>query len=386
MSAQTPQRQRISNVLLVGTLYDGYLMEEAGFRPRGQPAPEEAPLFELARTADEAVEAVRREAFDLIVVSGQLRELTGFEVRRRIKEAAPGARVVIVTSDNQLRGEARDPGLAPDPTGIFVWYGAPSALRTIVRLQEDESNAEAVLGSKEGLAILIVEDEPNFYSHYVPAVYERILDATLSILPGVARCDSVWFDVPRRPLVLLRHDFEGAYSLVSRYPWQILALITDIEFPVAGVLRPDAGLKLLYRTRLLQAHMPVVVQSQDKGLRAAVEEAGAHFILKTSNHLLKDLCEFLTNYCGFGPFVFRWPAGVEFGRATTLAELGDILRRVPDVVFEHHAMHNDFSTWLAVHGYGDVARRVREIHITEGDVRGRILEAIDKALRGEEEG
>ncbi|MBI5482083.1 MAG: hypothetical protein HY906_24725 [Deltaproteobacteria bacterium] len=374
------QRQRIRNILLAGAPYDAYLMEEAGFRRRDQTQPPEAPAFELVRTVDEAVNAATAGGFDLLVIGGQLKGLSAFEVRSRVRAAVPTIPIVIITSDNQARGEVGDPDKAPDPTGLFVWYGAPSVLRTLVRLQEDERNSRVVLGSAEGLALLIVEDEPNFYSHYLPAVYERILATTVDLLPRAARPRSPWIDPPARPLVLLRHTFEEAFKVIARYPRQLLVLVTDIEYPIGGVLRGDAGLRLLYRARALQAHMPVVVQSHLPEHGAAALEAGAHFLLKSSNHLLSELGAFLNDFCGFGPFVFRWPAGAEFGRAHTLGELRDLVARVPDVVFEHHGLHNDFSSWLAVHGFADLAQQVREMQITETDVRTQTIQLLDNAL------
>jgi hypothetical protein len=379
MSAR-PQRQRIRNILLAGTPYDAFLMEEAGFRRRDQAWPEDAPTFELVRTAAETVEAARQGGFDLLVLGSQVKDSSSLDLRERVRAALPALPMVIVTSDNQVRGVVRDPDKAPDPTGLFVWYGAPSVLRTLVRLQEDERNFRPALASTEGLGVLIVEDEPNFYSHYLPAVYERIYACSVDLLPRTARPRSAWTDVTTRPFVILRHNFEDAFAIVARYSRQLLALVTDIEYPMGGVLRADAGLRLLYRSRALQAHMPVVVQSHQPEHRAAVEEAGAAFLHKGSNHLLSELGQFLTEFCGFGPFVFRWPAGAEFGRANTLTELRDLIARVPDVVFEHHGLHNDFSSWLAVHGYGDLARAVRELTITEMDVRTRSLQLLDQTL------
>ncbi|HEY3355804.1 MAG TPA: hypothetical protein VGQ83_21305 [Polyangia bacterium] len=375
-----PQRQRIRNILLAGTPYDAFLMEEAGFRRHDQPWPAEAPAFELVRTVDEAVAAATRGDVDLLILGSQLRDATGVEARDRVRTAVPTLPTVIVTSDNQARGIVRDPAKAPDPSGLFVWYGAPSVLRTLVRLQEDERNFRNALATTEGLAVLIVEDEPNFYSHYLPAVYERIYSCTVDLLPRPARPRSEWTDVATRPFVILRHNFEDAFAIIARYSRQLLALITDIEYPMGGVLRADAGLRLLYRARALQAHMPVVVQSHQPETRGAVEEAGASFLHKGSNHLLSELGKFLADYCGFGPFVFRWPAGVEFGRANNLAELRDLIARVPEVVFEHHGLHNDFSSWLAVHGYGDLAKAVRELTITETDVRARFLQLLGETL------
>ena len=120
--------------------------------------------------------------------------------------------------------------------------------------------------------------------------------------------------------------------------------------------------------------------------RTQVECAGGSFLWKDSTRLITDLKDFLVTYCGFGPFVFRWADGTEWARANTLDALRALVAGAPQPVFEHHGSHNDFSAWLGVHGYSELAARVRMIRSVGREGRARVVELLDRVLREESHG
>jgi CheY-like chemotaxis protein len=374
-----PPRIHMRNVLLVGNPYDAFLLEEAGFRPPGQVEPSDAPAFELVRSGAAALKALELGGYDMVMADYVLPDTMGVELARKIRQSFPTVPVVVVTSNTDLGGAAVGSPGRQEPN-LFIWYGAHSFLRAVVRLQKDEKNAPLLVAQGHALAILLVEDEPNFYSHFVPLLYERIEASAMELIPPARRPVSTWGVIANRPLVLLRRNFEDACEVLYRYRGQLLAVITDMCFPVQGELKGDAGLRILYRARAVNAHIPVAVHSREVEHREAAHEADAKFLWKDSPHFLPDLDHFLVEFCGFGPFVFRWPAGEVYGVAHNLAELRALIADVPEVVFEHHALHSDFSTWLAVHGYQDLARQIRDQSITNPTVRQLLLDAIDAAL------
>ena len=360
----------------MGNPYDAFLLEEAGFRPPGQEEPADAPTFDLVRTGSAALKALGGGGFDMVLADYLLPDTSGPDLARRIRQAHPSVPVVIVTSNTDLGGAGKGSAGHSEPN-LFIWYGAHSFLRALVRLQEDERNAPRLVAAGHALALLLVEDEPNFYSHFVPLLYERTEASARDLAP---RPPSTWGVIDNRPLVLLRRNFEDACEVLYRYRSYILAVISDMCFPVQGELKSDAGLRLLYRARAVNAHLPMAVHSRELEHKSAAQEAGAKFLWKDSPHFLPELDNFLVEFCGFGPFVFRWPAGEVYGVAHNLAELRKLIADVPDVVFEHHALHFDFSSWLAVHGYLELARRVRDVSITDPAVRQLLLDLIDEQL------
>ena len=385
MQPLPPKRRHIRKLLLAGNPYDGFILEEAGFRASGEDGPEDAPTFDLVRSGARALEALDSNAgYDMVLADYTLPDMSGPELADRIKERNKDFPVAVLTSNTDLGG-ATGRGAPQQDTNLFIWYGAPSLVRALVKLQEDELNAPLVLGPLYSLVILLVEDEPNFYSHFVPVLYERIRESAIELVPRTRRPPSPWSIIENRPLVLLRRNFEEACEVLYKYRERLMALVTDIRFPVKGELKGDAGLRLLYRARSIDAHLPVAVHSREREHQDAVAEAKGRFLWKDSPRLLAHLDHFLIHSCGFGPFVFRWPAGERYGVARSLRELRVLTEEVPDVVFEYHALHHDFSTWLVVHGYRQLAQEVRELSITAFDPRQDILRLFDRELAAQQD-
>jgi CheY-like chemotaxis protein len=382
---ETTTISRIRSVLLAGSPYDAFLLEQAGFRRHGSGV-SEAPAFDLVPSGAETIKFCKEARPDLIIADFSLPDMSAFELGQRLQEQGISIPVVVVTSRSELGGISETSPGRSHVQGLFIWYGDPEVLRTLVRLFEDEKNAEAQLASKKALAILLVEDEPNFFSHYLPMLYTQIRRSTLDLFPDEVHPSCPWSRVKSRPLVLLRQDFEGACQIVDRYSSQLIAIVTDLQYPVAGKLNEMAGLDLLARARAYEPHIPVVVQSRQIGIRKQVEEAGGYFLWKDSPRLMKDMREYLSIYCGFGPFVFRFPDGTEWARATTLDGLRALVAGAPQTVYEHHANHNDFSAWLGVHGYGALAAAVRQVRNSGFAGRQRVAELLDVALRDEMHG
>ena len=379
MLKTAPHRRRIRKLLLAGNPYDAFILEEAGFRAN-EDEPGNAPVFELVRTGEKALQALDSGDFDMLLIDHVLQDHSGLELAAQARRLQPDFPVVVLTSNTDLGGASEDDNWVQPAANLFIFYGAPSLLRALVKLQEDELNAPLVLEQFHSLVILLVEDEPNFYSHFVPVLYDRIRRSSLEMLPRQRRPPSRWTIIDNRPLVLLRRTFDEACEVLYQYKDRIMALITDIRFPVRGQLKGDAGLRLLYRARSIDGHMPVAVHSREKSHERAVSEAKATFLWKDSPRLLNHLDHFLIHSCGFGPFVFRWPAGEVYGVARNLLGLRDQIQEVPDVVFEYHALHHDFSTWLAVHGHQDLAHEVRELSIRALDPRTDLLQVLEREL------
>ena len=363
----------------MGNPYDAFLLEDAGFVASGPDTTHEAPTFELVRSGKKALRRLEEGGFDLVLVDLMLPDMPGAELAAKVRRLYPDLPAVVITSNTDLGGSSATTSGEQVPE-LFIWYGAPELLRALVKLKEDELNAPTLARDQHSLVILLVEDEPNFYSHFVPVLYERIRESTIGLLPRGERPETPWEILDNRPLVILRRNFEDACEVLYQYQMQVMALITDMRFPVNGVLKGDAGLRLLYRARSINGHVPVVVHSREKDNRKAVKEAKARFLWKDSSRLLTDLDHFLANFCGFGPFVFRWPAGDRYGVARNLRELYDLVQTVPDVVFEYHALHFDYSTWLAVHGYLELAHQVRELRIRAAEPRQDVIRLLEEEL------
>jgi hypothetical protein len=85
----------------------------------------------------------------------------------------------------------------------------------------------------------------------------------------------------------------------------MLGLITDVGFHRNGKNDETAGLALTKAVREKTPHLPILVQSSEKGNEVEALRLGASFLLKSDRHLLSGLREFMETSLGFGPFQFR---------------------------------------------------------------------------------
>ena len=173
-----------------------------------------------------------------------------------------------------------------------------------------------------------------------------------------------------------------AVELYQRYRENLLAVITDVQFPCRGESDPEAGLRFVGMLKEENPDLPVLVQSSDARNAPRAHALGASFVHKTSENLASELRHFLTERLGFGSFVFRDPDGVEIGRVHDLEELERRLGELPDETLLYHASRNHFSAWLMAHGEVLFARILRQARIEDfpdaGELRAFIVSIFSK--------
>jgi CheY-like chemotaxis protein len=376
-------RHRVRTVLLLGSRYDAYIMKEAGFADPGE-CPETGlgieASFIRAESADHALEVVQGGRVDLVLSSLRLKREDPFEVVEKVKKADSNVPAVLVTSDPSFHGPLSEgPQIAPFDE-VFSWHGETQLLRAVVMAVEDRLNADHDLVEGGVQLILLVEDEPALYSRYLPMVYEEICDHVRDLLPdqtlNVERTREL-----ARTKVLLARSYEEALILLTRYGQSVCGVLSDLQFPKDGrKIDPQAGLHLARYTKYLRASIPVVIQSRDRSMEAQAHHAGAFFIWKDSDNLLRKLRTIMNDYFGFGDFVFRHPDEGEAGRASDLFELAALMKAVPIEVFRFHASREHFSTWLFIHGEHELARGLRAMRSTSEATRAAATRMIERTL------
>lgn len=381
MAQEIAQRFAVRDVLLVGTRYDRYLLEQAGMIVRDgdhQPPParaawRHAPRVSLCHSLDEAKSFVAsRRPCDLVITDHLGRELDGFAVGRELHRIRPELDVALISSDPRLGAPGSELPERHDVDHLFIWTGNLELVRRVVQLVEDQRNAPADIGERGCRWVLLVEDEAGFYSRYLCIIYdlmERCMRDMMVETPGNG--------IPEyRPRLLMATDFEEAVALFGDYIDRLIGVISDLCFPVAGTLEERAGLQLLDVVKALPWDIPVIIQSMERGVQIEVEMRRATFIAKNAPDLLSALRWQLVHYFGFGDFVFRLPDGQEVARAHTVEELRECIAWVPERSLVFHARSRHFSNWLALHGRFELAEAIRPVDGPDHQLRQLALEAI----------
>ena len=105
------------------------------------------------------------------------------------------------------------------------------------------------------------------------------------------------------------------------------------------------------------------------------------FINKNADNLSGLFRNFITEYLGFGDFVFRLPDRSKVGVASSFKEFVKMLEIIPDESLRYHATHNHISLWLMARGEVEIAKIIRPSNERDyssiSEIRQYILDTIE---------
>jgi len=367
---------RVRSILLVSSLYDSFTFQEDGhltemlFAEYVDLNLRFVPVIRRVSTAEEAIERVGAEQFDLVITMPRVGEMDVFAFGAAVKSAHPDLPVVLLAYDTRelaLLREREEQAAAgwASIDRMFVWQGDARLFLAIIKWAEDRANAvhDALMAGVK--SIILIEDSVRFYSAYLPLLYTEIVKQTQALMAeGVNRMQKL-MRMRARAKILLASTYEEGEAIFSKHREHVLGVIVDARFPRGGVTSGSAGVEFTRMVKASDPEIPVLMQSSEPDNAAVAAAVGADFIDKSSPTLLAEVRDFLQDSLGFGDFVFRDPAGGVIATAKDLRSLVQRLKTVPDVSLLYHACRNDFSTWLMARTEFDLAKTLRPVRCEE---------------------
>jgi hypothetical protein len=247
-----------------------------------------------------------------------------------------------------------------------VWNGDSKIFFAMINYLEDKINVENDTGLGMVRVILLVEDSPQYYSLYLPNLYNIVLEQTKHIIEDVTT-DELYriLRLKARPKILLASTYEEALYIFNKYKDYMLCLISDVKFNKDGKLNETAGFSLVKQTRREIRDLPIVLQSSNDENAEKAYELKASFINKNSETLLMDFKSFITHYLGFGNFIYRDTEGKQIAVARSLKEFEDLLKTIPEESLLYHARKDHFSLWLMARGEIQAAKIINPAKVTD---------------------
>ncbi len=354
---------RVREILLVSSAYDAFILEEDGpltekiFYKYSELNLSWAPRITHVGSGARALELLSTRRFDLVLVMPRLEDINVTTFCLMIKQQDPALPVVLLTfSEAELQ---RIPADAKGIDYTFLWTGDTRILIAINKLVEDRKNIAHDTEQVGIPVIIVVEDNVRSYSTFLAELYSELMLQSRSLASEGVNNLNMLLRMRSRPKVVLARSYEDAIVYYNRFEDRVLAVISDVRFPTAGGLDPEAGFKLVAEIRAERPDLPVLLQSADaeSGQRAA--ELGLMWVNKRDPNLLRIIRTFMQINLGFGDFVFRHPDGSEIAHARDLVEMEQLLKTVPIESFVFHAQRNDFSVWLTARSMFDLANTLR---------------------------
>lgn len=360
---------KVQEILLVSSLYDAYLMEEDGslatrlINEYHGLNLSKAPRITRVSTAEEALEILRRQPFDMVLTMPYLGGMDAFELGGEIKKIRPDIPVILIA--HHLRATFADKIDSYGVDRIFLWCCEADLLLAIIKNVEDHRNVDADIARAMVRVIIYVEDSPVYRSLFLPLIYREVVRQTQSVLDESLNERHRLLRMRARPKILMATSYEEAVRLYEQYKPYVFGVISDARFRRKGEIDAEAGFEFLKKIRSEIADLPLLMVSSEPENRIRAEKLPAIFIDKNSPLIRDELHEFFLNYLGFGDFVFRLPDETATGHASNLQEFEEKLKVIPDASLEYHAKRNHFSNWVMARAEVALARRLHSQYISD---------------------
>ena len=382
----------ISNILLIATPYDAFMLEEDG-RVEEQIYNEyvslnlsSPPRFTKVANYEEAYKELASKRYDLIIAMPGVDISETFREAVNMDELYPDIPFVVLTPfSHEVRRRIANEDLR-GVDFVFSWLGNVDLILAIIKLIEDRMNADNDINEIGVQAILFVEDSIRFNSSLLPHLFKFLLKQSLVFSTEALNDHEAMLRKRGRSRVLTARTYEEATALIDKYGDNIMGLVTDGRFPRNGVKDPDAGMDLARYLRNRRPYAPVVMESAESENRQRAEAEGFVFLDKNSKTLPLDLRKAIHDMLGFGDFVVKDPeSGKELMRIKKLRELQYKIFEISDELLYHYCSNNSISRWLYSRALFPIADVLRNFVFTDlsdaPKVRQLIFEAIVRYRR-----
>jgi len=254
-------------------------------------------------------------------------------------------------------------------------------LASAVRCAEDLLNIRKYSRVRRYI-FLIVDDEPRWFSQFLPVLYNiigqradvmlaRTFEESLKFLFGVEQESEIDED---RYLSMGHGD-------------DVVCLIADIFFPKGNDLNSDAGKDLIRIIAKYYPRIPLIIASKAK---EAFELKDKAFILpKGDPGSLQTLQDYIQDFTGLGDFVLQDKKGMESFKVKDIYQLEKLLIEAKKhtnkaqkirKILEVYAEKDAFSTWLYMHGFRELGDELRPQHGKGTDLVKKLIEPIEREI------
>ncbi len=382
--------KRINKILIVCSLYDYYILiedghlQEAIYNEFMELNLYNSPNIQRLYTGKKALELIKKEKFDLVIATMRIGDMGLDEFCIEVKKINQDLPVVILASHSQELSLLKNEGKLDFFDKVFIWTGDRRIFLAIIKYFEDLYNAPKDCLEFGVMAIILVEDSPEYYSAYLPLLYSEIMKQSQKLIVDGINSAEKMLRQRARPKILLAENYEEAWKLITKYKDSLLSIITDLEFQRNGKIEKDVGIKLINEVKKKIPGIPILLQTSQEDKKDIAKELNVSFINKSSRTLLMELRQFMFNNLGFGEFIFRMPDGSEVIRAKTIKSFRNKLNFIPEESFLYHSNRNHFSLWFIARTEFELANKIRPITINQfnnsKELRQQLINVINKHL------
>ncbi len=372
----------INKILLLCSSFDYFLLEEEGrlnalfsewcsFTDKIQP-----PIINHIEESKEALNKVRKENYDLIIIFNKPKDSRSESVADNIKKVRD-VPVVLLCNDVSELSKIKNKKTSKIDY-FFTWNGDGKSVISIVHYLEDKKNLEYTNKDDRKDIIFLVEDSIQHYSTYIQLIYEEICNHLKKVMNDELSCEQKIQRFKRRPYVLHSEYYNETLGFYNEYKKDLLIIISD-NFLEYKNPKKQIGVKLANKIAEDKINIPVLIQSSEKIDKTKLANKNIKFVLKTSHKLIIKIRNFIKD--NFGPYkiTFYKENGSKF-EVTKLKELQYAFENQTVGSIVRCARKNDISRFLNAIGEKEFSQKCYEAeqNIADGErLQKRFIELME---------
>jgi len=389
--------KRVSNILLISSVYDSYVLEKDGllseqiygeFRQLDLSI---SPRIKHITFSDDYMAVLNTNKYDHIILMMRVGKVSPKKISNEIKSAHPEIPLqLLITKElyfTIIKNNENDLNNFDD---VFLWTGDAKLFIAMIKCVEDRMNVEHDVKIGHVRIVLMIERSIEYYSLYLPLYYSEVMKLTQELIEFELHDEDKRLRMRARPKILLVHDYENAMELYNKYRNNIICIVTNVYFKCNNALDDRAGVKLVRKIRESNPDIPILMQSADPENELEAKKLNTEFHNKDSKTLLADVRHFFITNLGFGDFTFRNEDGDEIDRAKSMYHFEKKILTIPEESLFYHANRNHFSAWLMAHGEVEIAKQIRYIvtadFLSVDDIRKFLTNTINKVRKERNKG
>ena len=172
---------RIHEILLVASPYDAFILEEDG-RLTQQILYEYlgmnlsyAPRVWHAQNATTGLQMLSDRSYDLVIVMMRISDMDPITFGERVKNDYPDKPVILLAFDESEITSLPYDRMKKTIDQVYIWSGNANVFPAIIKNIEDRMNLKRDYAIADIRSIIMVEDDPRYYSIILPLLYRTAL-------------------------------------------------------------------------------------------------------------------------------------------------------------------------------------------------------------------
>ena len=186
-----------------------------------------APRVWHADNATTGLKMLSDRSYDLVIVMMRIADMDPITFGEKVKADFPDKPIILLAFDESEITALPQARLNQSIDKVFIWSGNANVFPAIIKNIEDRENLRRDFEIADIRAIIMVEDDPRYYSIILPRIYRTALKHARSLINKSLSDTDKLFVFRARPKVILVSNYEEAIALYDNYRHNILGLICE---------------------------------------------------------------------------------------------------------------------------------------------------------------